>query len=211
MEEYGYNPNNDPTLPVVAATDDSVADNGGGYRGWGAAGAAMPARKTSTTMSGNTMRRHPSEPYAPTSPTQKTLSDGANSDQPLMSTRYDLDGPHNGGYSDTVAAGGLAAGAAAAGHGVKRGPSNASSTYSVGDHSQGSGEPPLPPVNSYHNQDQFYPENAYYQPGPYDAQNPYGSQQPVIRDNPARRNTRIQEVGPGAYNNVGRSGIAQNF
>jgi hypothetical protein len=86
--------------------------------------------------------------------------------------------------------------------GVQRGPSNASSTYSMGGASHASDNAPIP-VNS---NDQYYSD--YYQSGPYD--NPYGGQQEaVIRDNPARRNTRIERAP--TFPNQGSSGVATNF
>jgi len=67
MEEYGYNPNHDPTLPAVAATDEIVEDQSG-YRGWGVTSSSN--RQASTTVSGG--MAHPSDGsyHSPGSPTQ---------------------------------------------------------------------------------------------------------------------------------------------
>ncbi len=83
---------------------------------------------------------------------------------------------------------------------VHRGPSNASSSYSVADGSDNSGDFALPANN--------YDTNAYYQPSSHD-NNGYAGQQPVIRDVSARRNTRIEN--PSVFPQQGNSGIAQNF
>jgi hypothetical protein len=83
---------------------------------------------------------------------------------------------------------------------VHRGPSNASSSYSAAGRSDGSAEGGV--------------GVAYGGPGYYDqyTDNPYGAQasgaQPVIRDNPARRNTRIEN--PSHYPQQS-AGISQNF
>jgi hypothetical protein len=200
MEEYGYNPNHDPTLPAVAATDE-IAEDTTGYRGWGTAAAGGSAgRKTSTTMSGGHQLSDGGGYHSPGSPTQATMSD-QNSGEPLVGHSRSTAG------SDTMGALGAAPAAA---NNIRRGPSNASSSYSAGDHSNHSAEAPIP----VHNPQDYYTENGYYQPGPYD--NPYGTQggpQPVIRDNPARRNTRIQEAPYSHQGHQGgiQGGIAQNF
>ena len=203
MEEYGYNPNHDPTLPAVAATDE-IAEDTSGYRGWGVAtaGTGLAGRKTSTTMSGGGgggMTQVSDGGYqSPNSPTQ--ISD-QNSGDPLMGYRN--------GTMDSETVGALGAVPVAANNrnnDIRRGPSNASSSYSAGDHhSNNSAEGPIP-VNGAQD---HYPETVYYQPGPYE--NPYGNMggpQPIIQDNPARRNTRIQQA---PYPHQGTSGISQNF
>jgi hypothetical protein len=198
MEEYGYNPNHDPTLPAVAATDEIVEDQSG-YRGWG--GTSNSNRQASTTVSGGVTHLSDGSYQSPGSPTQGASVSDQNSGDPLMNQRHEI--------MDSEIIGNLAASSAVASaptnSGVRRGPSNASSAYSAGDHSANSGEARATGPNG---QQDYYADNAYYQPGPYE--NPYGNgQQPVIRDNPARRNTRIER--PDVFPHQGTSGIAQNF
>jgi len=195
MEEYGYNPNHDPTLPAVAATDEIVEDQSG-YRGWGTA--SNSNRKASTTISGGMTHLSDGGHQSPGSPTQGASVSDQTSADPLMNQRRET--------MDSETVGNLAANPAAplqSNAGVRRGPSNASSAYSAGDHSANSGEARAAGANV---QQDYYVDNAYYQPGPYDTG--FG-QQPVIRDNPARRNTRIER--PEVFPHQGTSGIAQNF
>jgi len=194
MEEYGYNPNHDPTLPAVAATDEIAVDQGG-YRGWGTT--SNSNRQASTTVSGGMTQLSDGGHNSPGSPTQGASVSDQNSGDPLMNQRRE--------NMDSAAVGNPAAAPAADTAGVRRGPSNASSTYSMGDHSATSGEARAAGTGG---QQDYYADNVYYQPGPYE--NPYGNgQQPVIRDNPARRNTRIER--PDVFPHQGTSGIAQNF
>lgn len=198
MEEYGYNPNHDPTLPAVAATDE-IAEDQTGYRGWGTT--SNSNRKASTTISGGMTHLSDGVGYqSPGSPTQGASVSDQNSGEPLMNQPHEImDSEIVGNLVTTPAA------VASNNAGVRRGPSNASSAYSAGDHSANSGEARVVGPNG---QQDYYTDNAYYQPGPYE--NPYGNgQQPVIRDNPARRNTRIER--PDVFPHQGTSGIAQNF
>jgi hypothetical protein len=204
MEAYGFNPNNDPTLPAVGAAG-MTTDDDSGYRGWGAG--TNSNRKASTTLSsgaGNPVMYSPGSPNAGTDASGEPLVAnagaaavaGAASSGHTRSTTMESDtiGPS---YSPG------AAGMHSGGKGMQRGPSNASSTYSMGGASQHSHSADAPiPVNSNDYAD-------FYQSGPYD--NPYGQGQneAVIRDNPARRNTRIERAP--AFPNQGSSGIAQNF
>jgi hypothetical protein len=218
MAEYGFNPNSDPTLGVAAGYADNQSegqDDVSGYRGWGA---TSSNRKASTTLGSNgrgpggpAMSESSSQPggYMQTSP--NTVSDHY-SEAPLMN------GHPEGG--DGVAALGAvgAAGAAGALHrnrserngDIRRGPSNASSAYSSGHHSDASSEPPAMPGPYYQEE---VPYNIYNEAnaghGPY-GDGSYGGAggQPVIRDNQARRNTRIERAPtfPQA-----QGGIAQNF
>lgn len=176
MEDYAYNPNNDPTLPNVgggAGAFEMKEDGTSGYRGWG-----------STTLAGSTGRK------------ASTTMSGGGAGEPLMS-----DGSHSP-EGEILGAMGPSA-ADTRGANVHRGPSNASSSYSAAGRSDGSGE-----------------NGAYGGPGYYDqygASNPYsdpytdapsGQVQPVIRDNPARRNTRIENPSPYPQQSAG---ISQNF
>ena len=188
MEEYGYNPNHDPTLPAVAATDE-IHEDTSGYRGWGTTPAGSMGRKTSTTVSGSGMKQYSDGGYQSPGSPREGVSDGYSGDQ-LMSQHH--------GYADggeTIAA--LGAAPAARQYrptDIRRGPSNASSSYSNGDHSNGEadGHMPMNDYQDYH----AYNDNSYYQQGPYEQQ--YGvalsGPPPVIQDNPARRNTRIQQA-----------------
>lgn len=188
MEEYGYNPNDDPTLPAVGAVGDGqdMSEEGSGYRGWG--NQSMATRKASTNVSGLS-GGHAAAP-----------SDGG---APLV------------GAAGLAGGTAFGAGAAAAsyhddddqekpveleGSGVQRGPSNASSQYSTGGRTNDSTD--LHQDYGYdHNYSQYTP---YYNnsAGGFDA-----SQQPVVRDVNAARNPRVQN--PGAYQP--QQGIAQNF
>lgn len=215
LEAYGYNPNNDPTLPGAAAIgttkDEGLVGDDAGYRGWGGP-AGTVGRKTSTNASsgGAPFSSDASTAYAgPASPTpgQYAAHDG------IPGEAITTVGHHRNGTldSDTMGnfAGGAAAGAAGAaaaggaGTNLRRGASNASSTYSAGHQSQNSNDYPLP---HNPNNNEYYTDNGYYQPGPYD-QNYNGGGQPIMRESPARRLTQINE------NNVNpqQGGIARNF
>jgi hypothetical protein len=196
MEAYGFNPNQDPSLPAVGGVADSeMGEDQSGYRGWG--NTSTSNRKASTTLSGG-MTQHSDTGYSPGSPTQATLSDHSGDAILGHKRQSTMD-------SETIGALGAAPIAGTGRGGVARGPSNASSHYSVGGHSNHSAEAPVPV-----NQD-YYADNAYFTPGPYGNEAGYGGQggQPVIRENPARRNTRIQEAN--VFPQQGTSGIAQNF
>lgn len=206
VEEYGFNPNHDPTLPAVGGL--AMAEDESGYRGWGNTTTSSNRKMSTTLTSGMTYSDSNSNPggYAsPHSPTHGVYSD-AHSNDPLM------DGRRETMDSDGIGALGVANGAAAPNSaqnqiGVHRGPSNASSTYSTADHSDNSGDYPGMTGN---NQQDYYANQDYYQPGPYGASDPYGGQQqPIIRDVSARRNTRIEN--PSVFPHQGNSGIAQNF
>ena len=219
VEEYGFNPNNDPTLPAVVGTasgGDEVSEmretDGAGYRGWGT---APNNRKASTTLSSGNgaigMARSDSgsqpSPYMPASPTTTTaVNSDVHSGDPLVNSR-----PLS---SDSETIGALGAAPAAMGNrqdrSINRGPSNASSAYSGANRSDNSGETPLPHAISspqYYNDGMIYDE-ALPQNGPY-GDGSYSGGQPVIRDVQARRNTRIEN--PSVFPQQGNSGIAQNF
>lgn len=86
---------------------------------------------------------------------------------------------------------------------VHRGPSNASSSYSATGRSEGSADNNVGVA--------YGGTNAYYDQygNPYNESQPgAGGAQPVIRDNPARRNTRIEN--PSHYPQQS-AGISQNF
>ncbi|KAK3670492.1 hypothetical protein LTR78_009596 [Recurvomyces mirabilis] len=210
IDEYGYNPNNDPTLPAVAGSEaggPQMAEDHSGYRGWGAA-AASTNRKTSTTLSGGHTQGQLSDngnsynAHSPGSP-GAAYSDGHSGD-PLVHQRDTMN-------SDELGALG-AAPLAVVNPGIRRGPSNASSAYSAGARSEGSDEPvpPLPVGQAYENNPNA--NYGYGQHGPY-GDGSYGGGQdsagmPIVRDVSARRNTRIQQ---GGTYQQGNSGIAQNF
>ncbi|MCJ1431918.1 hypothetical protein MMC27_001274 [Xylographa pallens] len=219
VEEYGFNPNNDPTLPAAvgaASGGDELPEmreaDGTGYRGWGT---APNNRKASTTLSsgngGIGMARSDSgsqpSPYMPASPSTTTaVNSDVHSGDPLVNSR-----PLS---TDSETIGALGVAPAAMGNrqerGINRGPSNASSAYSGANRSDNSGETPLPHAMSspqYYNDGMNYDE-ALPQNGPY-GDGSYGGGQPVIRDVQARRNTRIEN--PSVFPQQGNSGIAQNF
>jgi hypothetical protein len=211
VEEYGFNPNHDPTLPAVGGLQ--MAEDDSGYRGWGNTTTSSNRKASTTLTSGMTYSDSNSNPggYAnPNSPTNGAYSD-AHSNEPLVDGRREtLD-------SDGIGALGVVNGAAASNSannatGVHRGPSNASSSYSAANHSDNSGEYPGMAAGSHPNQE-FYNNQDYYQNnGPYEAYPggaAVGGAQPVIRDVSARRNTRIEN--PSVFPQQGNSGIAQNF
>ena len=216
VEEYGFNPNEDPTLPAIGGTSSNGDEpsemkesEGAGYRGWGTTSAA---RKPSTTLSsgngiGIARSGSGSDPggYQNGSPTAGTAPNSdAHSNDPLV------DRPLSG---DSETVGALGAGPAAGGNRqdqIHRGPSNASSAYSGAHRSDTSGEGIMPggaPGQQYYNEGMYYDE-AMPQHGPY-GDGSYGGGQPVIRDVQARRNTRIEN--PSVFPQQGNAGIAQNF
>jgi hypothetical protein len=209
VEEYGYNPNNDPTLPAVGGVGSAGGDGpyemredgSSGYRGWGTTAVASSGRKASTTLSGGHSAGGIGMAYSEgTSPTHGTVSD-TRSDNPLMDGR-----PTS---SDAEALGAM--GPAASGNrdlNINRGPSNASSSYSVANRSDASGEMPGSYGAGYGTQydtgNPYSPETQYGSP-PGRAEMPT---QPVIRDVQARRNTRIENPSHFPQQSAG---ISQNF
>lgn len=227
MAEYGFNPNQDPSLPVAAAayTDGgSEGNDDSGYRGWGATTASN--RKASTTLGSNSRGAAAAGISGAMSdggsqggyPTHASPSAGAGSDgtqDPLMQ-----------GYPDAATTGAVGAaamaGAATSGSrsnrysqvsapsGIHRGPSNASSAYS-GHVARSEASSDVPDVPRPYYQEEV-PYNIYNEVqsghGPY-GENTYNGQndQPVIRDVQARRNTRIER----APTHPQPGGISQNF
>jgi hypothetical protein len=207
VEEYGYNPNDDPTIPAVAGVGAGghdgpfeMREDNQGYRGWGSTTGTSTGRKASTTLSSGPVGMAYSEGTSPTHGPSDTRSG-----DPLV------DG--NGRpYSDGEEVLGAMGPAAAANRGgdVHRGPSNASSSYSATGHSDGSGEGGVP--GGAHNAQYYSDFNGPYGDGGYGggmggrAEMPA---QPVIRDLNARRNTRIEN--PSHFPQAGNAGIAQNF
>jgi hypothetical protein len=197
VEEYGYNPNNDPTLPAVGGTRDGAfemrEDGSSGYRGWGTTAVASSGRKASTTQSG---------------PIGMAYSDSSPSRGPVSDTRSDN---HLMGEGEVLGAMGPAAAANGRGD-IHRGPSNASSSYSVANRSDGSGEMGQSGAAYYSNQ---YESGNPYGDAQYGNNNAQGGRgaaemggQPVIRDVEARRNTRIENP---AHFPQQSAGISQNF
>ncbi|KAF1814533.1 hypothetical protein P152DRAFT_512872 [Eremomyces bilateralis CBS 781.70] len=213
IEEYGFNPNNDPTLPAVGGvTESEMGENQAGYRGWGntttTAGTASH-RKTSTTVSGGAaatgLSDNGSVPGGYRSPGSPPL--GGNMDEhPDDALAHPMDG-------ETIGALGAGPAASANAGNMRRGPSNASSSYSAGQRSeQSSGDAPIPVDSQQYYDNGYYNQNAYdvaYNHGMAGAGNEGNGQQPVIRDVSARRNTRIEN--PSVWPQQGNSGIAQNF
>ncbi|KAL2816156.1 hypothetical protein BJX63DRAFT_149313 [Aspergillus granulosus] len=203
VEEYGFNPNGDPTLPAVmggAATDDNS-----GYRGWGTTSAG---RKASTNMSssvgaGLAVSETGSQPgyHHAATPSDGTIqfSDGHGA---LGETEpYGILGAAPVGAATTTSN--------QRNGNIHRGPSNASSAYSAGNHSDISEESHM---SANHPGGPYYDENPYYTDvqQQYTAySDPYAAGQPVIRDVQARRNTQIQN--PSVFPRQGNAGIAQNF
>lgn len=187
VEEYGFNPNNDPTLPGVAGVVAAKDDTSAGYRGWGTTSAG---RKASTNLSSG-MGGVPMSHGATPSEGTVHYSDG---DRP------------DSGEMESIGVLGAAPVAANNRNGdIHRGPSNASSAYSAANHSEASEESHMSAV---HPSGGYYGENPYYGDHTGGAHGP-DDYQPVIRDVQARRNTRIEN--PGVFPRQGNAGIAQNF
>jgi LPXTG-motif cell wall-anchored protein len=198
VEDYAYNPNNDPTLPNVGGAAGAYemkedASSSVGYRGWGSTTlAGSSGRKASTTMSGGAAGAALSDA---TSPTRGNFSD-TRSGEPLMSDgSYSPEGEILGAMGPSSADN--------RGANVHRGASNASSSYSAAGRSDGSGENVAYGGTGHY--DQYGNSNPYSDPY---ADNPNGPVQPVIRDNPARRNTRIENPSVVPQQSAG---ISQNF
>ncbi|KAB8243088.1 hypothetical protein F9C07_5130 [Aspergillus flavus] len=202
VEEYGFNPNNDPTLPpIMGGGAFEPKDDTSGYRGWGTTSAG---RKASTNLSsgagvGLAMSEAGSAPgyHHVTTPSDGTI-------------QYS-EGPAAG---ETEPIGVLGAAPIATTNNrttdIHRGPSNASSAYSAANRSEASDESHM---SATHPTGPFYDDNPYYnemqpQYGAY-GDGPYGGSPPVIRDVQARRNTRIEN--PAVFPRQGNAGIAQNF
>lgn len=217
VEEYGYNPNDDPTLPAVAGIAGMKGPNGdgpfemreddAGYRGWGTTVVGSTGRKGSTTMSSVPVGAGYSDA---TSPTHGPVSD-ARSGETLVGSPTGR--PISEGSEEILGAMGPSAANNRAGD-MHRGPSNASSSYSAANRSDGSGEGGLP--GGAYGAAQYYSDNPNYG-GPY-ADPAYGSSppgraemsgQPIIRDNLARRATRIEN--PAHFPAQASAGISQNF
>ena len=217
VEEYGFNPNEDPTLPAIGGASNNEDEpsemtqtDGAGYRGWGT---TSTNRKASTTLSsgngiGIARSGSGSDPggYHSGSPPGGTAHNSdVQSNDPLVNDR-----PMSG---DSETIGDLGAAPAAGGNRqdpLHRGPSNASSAYSGAHRSDTSGEGMIPggaPGQQYYNDGMFYDEGMPQQ-GPY-GDGTYAGGQPVIRDVQARRNTRIEN--PSVLPPQGNAGIAQNF
>ncbi len=200
VEDYTYNPNADPSIPAAGAAGyEMKEDASSGYRGWGSTTlAGSTGRKASTTMSGGAAGGAYSDA---TSPTRGGVSDTRSSEPVTTDGAHSTDGEILGAMGPSAAHN--------RGGDVHRGPSNASSSYSAAARSDGSGEGGIGVA---------YSDPSYY--NQYGANNPYvdptsGSPQrpselagaPIIRDNPARRNTRIENPAHYPQN----AGISQNF
>ncbi|KAM0269279.1 hypothetical protein ACHAPA_004208 [Fusarium lateritium] len=188
VEDYAYNPNADPTIPAVGMADGGYEmreDGSSGYRGWGNTTLGSTGRKASTTLSGGFTGAYSDI----TSPTRGNMSDGR-SGEPLMDGSHSPEGEILGAMGPSAANN--------RGADVHRGPSNASSSYSAAGRSDASD--PMGAAygagGAYYDQ---YSQNPYNEAGP---------QQAIIRDNPARRNTRIEN--PAHYPQQS-AGISQNF
>lgn len=194
VEEYGYNPNNDPTLPAVGGNYEMGEEGSSGYRGWGSTAVGSSGRKASTMSGGHSAGGIGVAYSEGTSPSQQGETPSNN---PLMN-----------GHHETEALGAMGPAASANRNGdINRGPSNASSSYSAANRSDGSGE--IGTGGAYYG-------NQYDTGNPYTADTQYGSPpgrtempaQPIIRDVQARRNTRIENPSHFPQQSAG---ISQNF
>lgn len=194
VEEYGYNPNEDPTLPAVGgpgSDSPEMSEGTSGYRGWGNT-APSTARKASTNMSSGigVAMSDDDRLQSPGSQQYASASDAGRSAENRMDGINEADG---------------VTGAAAAGmeaNGIHRGPSNASSTYSATGQSEHSDDE----ATGEHGYETNYSQYTPYRPGASQFQD---TEQPVIRNVSARRNTKIEN--PSVVPRQGNSGIAQNF
>ena len=217
VEEYGFNPNNDPTLPPVGSGSNyaeggsEMAEDTSGYRGWGNTSAQRkPSTNLGSSRAGIGMAvsdtaSNPSGQGYQGSPSNGQYSEGHSGD-PLVGTPSAARPPT--GDSETIGALG-AAPVARRQENVHRGPSNASSAYSGPRGSDASDDGPSSPQHAgppYQEEPHHY-NDAQPNHGPY-GDGSYGGDQPVIRDVQARRNTRIQ---PQSHFPQQGSGIAQNF
>ncbi|PSR80294.1 hypothetical protein BD289DRAFT_374284, partial [Coniella lustricola] len=160
-------------------------DASSGYRGWGSTtiGGGSTGRKASTTLSGG------ANAYSDgASPTRATYPGDPLANEGHMSPEGEILGAMGPNSANNRAGN------------VRRGPSNASSSYSAGAPSDGSGE-----IGMAYSGEQGYTQ---YDPYSENQLGPQGAAQPVIRDNPARRNTRIEN--PAHYPQQS-AGISQNF
>ena len=195
VEDYTFNPNGDRDLAALAAGGatgangyEMVKEDAGssGYRGWGTTTlGGSSGRKASTTMSGGAGG--------------PALSDGTSPTHAGPFDNRSADAGNSGSYSPEGEILGAMGPSAATNRGdVHRGASNASSSYSAAARSDGSGEVGGAIYSSGGDQTYY---NQYGGNNPY-ADNPYGggprptelAGPPVIRDNPARRNTRIENT-----------------
>lgn len=197
VEDYTYNPNADPTIPGSGGgTYEMKEDGSSGYRGWGSTTlAGSTGRKASTTLSGGAAAGAFSD-----TPYSEQYSDGASPTRAAHPGDPLMQEPTNTPEGEILGAMGPNSANNRGAANVRRGPSNASSSYSAGAPSDGSGE-----IGMAYSDPQYY---AQYDPY---TENQYGSPpgaQPVIRDNPARRNTRIEN--PSHYPQQS-AGISQNF
>jgi hypothetical protein len=197
VEEYGFNPNHDPTLPAVGMQSE-MAEDQSGYRGWGNTTTSSNRKASTTLTSGMAYSDSNSNPGGYQSPVSP-VADNHSGDGLMNNRRGTMD-------SEGISA----LGAAPNGQrrsSVNRGPSNASSSYSGADRSDNSGDYPT----AANNGQEFYNGNNqdYYHASPYDPSGYGAPPQPIIRDVSARRNTRIEN--PSVFPQPGNSGIAQNF
>ncbi|KAL7623979.1 hypothetical protein AAE478_005536 [Parahypoxylon ruwenzoriense] len=210
VEDYSYNPNNDPTIPDIASTGGAGAyemkeDGASGYRGWGSTTlAGSTGRKASTTMSGGAAGVAYSDA---TSPTRGNFSDTRSGDGLMGEGSHSPEGEILGAMGPSSNDDNRGNGNGNSNGNVHRGPSNASSTYSAAGRSDGSGENGAsyggPAYLDQYGGNNPYSDGAYGQAQPGDL-----GGQPVIRDNPARRNTRIEN---SSHYPQQSAGISQNF
>ncbi|KAL6864439.1 hypothetical protein J3F83DRAFT_741775 [Trichoderma novae-zelandiae] len=191
VEDYAYNPNADPTVPTVGMTGGGGGDSyemreegPAGYRGWGSTTlAGSTGRKASTTISGAT------NGYSDSGPSRGNMSEAALLDNP-----------------EGEILGAMGPSAANNRGDVRRGASNASSSYSATGRSDGSD---TGAGVAYSASGAGYYDS--YGQSPYDAGFGGAGEMPappIIRDNPARRSTRVE--GPGHFPQQS-AGISQNF
>ena len=210
VEEYGYNPNNDPTLPAVGSaygeTQSEMAEDNSGYRGWGA---TSTQRKPSTTLGSSNRGGVGLAVSSDTASNPGGQQSEGNSGDPLVASPTNE--RNSAGEPEVTGALGAVPAGVANDRDINRGPSNASSAYTGHARSEGSDEAEHSPHGgfggNYHDESNYY-NDALPSHGPY-GDGTYGGGQPVIRDVQARRNTRIEK--PSVFPQQGNAGISQNF
>ncbi|RMD40821.1 hypothetical protein DV735_g4292, partial [Chaetothyriales sp. CBS 134920] len=179
MAEYGFNPNNDPSLaPTLTPYGDDVAEapSDNGYRGWGA---TSSNHKPSTTVAsshrpnGKTGSDGGSQLGAPyqSSPHGTGISDTYSADPLMTSHPESHDGVAALGGAATTGAVGLARHSSSHNSDIRRGPSNASSAYSAGaPQSEASSDRPEHIPHPFYGEE--VPYNVYNDASP--THGPYG-------------------------------------
>lgn len=207
VEEYGYNPNQDPTYPNLSPSlgpqkpHDMQEDNTG-YRGWGNTMSPV-GRKTSPAISPTPANNMPNAAGIGIA-----YSEGEHDTHGTMpDTKFDNSLlPENPFLAHQRDSYGAIAPTTQQGTNINRGFSHSSSD-SAGNQSGGSKELDGSPFENTENVS-LNDENNVQNPSPTSGPVEMAAQ-PVIRDVQARRNTRIES--PTHFPRLHNTGISQNF